>query len=206
MTRMTRTVRPSILSVGAVSALLLVGVGCQRGSDTDGVPAGDSIPSITDVDSLPSPEEPASTDAPDSPADVVADDTVVFVWTETGGCAQGGPNCARYEVGADGTVSTFREGADAAEPEVTGQVDVDLVAAWRAAVASEDIDALRARVGEGEMTAAFDGVDFLLQDPDSGLELSSVDTAFTLGEPFFEAALDLATAASNAAPLEFEMR
>ena len=153
---------------------------------------------------------PSSAAAPETvPPDQLAGDSVVFVWTETGGCAMGGPNCARYEVAVDGTVETFRLGSvdeSAALPVATGQVDPELVATWRNALRAEDIDALRERVGEGELTAAFDGVDVVAADPVTGVELSSVATAFDPAEPVFAAATALAEAAAAVAPLEIQMR
>ncbi len=147
-------------------------------------------------------------DSVEPPATELAGVRVVFVWSETGGCAQGGPNCARYEVAVDGTVETFRvAGADeAAEPAATGQVDPALVQDWRDAVADEDLDALRARAGEGEMAAAFDGIDFLVINPVTGVELSSVLTDFDETEPVFATAFALARAAATVAPLELQMR
>ena len=184
-------------------AVALIATGCGQSESTS--EPGDSLPDA----SIPAVvTEPASPDTPVDPAtDDLAGDQVVFVWTETGGCAMGGPNCARYEVTVDGTVSTTRAGADVLpEPEAIGQVDLALVQAWRDALAGEDLDALRERAGEGEMTAAFDGVDFVVANPVSGVELSSVATNFDETEPVFATAFALAHAAAAAAPLEIEMR
>ena len=139
---------------------------------------------------------------PDLP-DLAADE-VVFVWSENGGCMQGGPNCARYEILADGTVNTYRMGED--EVSTTGSIDGSVVTDWLIAVASTDVDALRGRLGPGEMTAAFDGVDYVLEAPYAELLLDSVDVEFATGEPLFEAANGMAKAAFAAAPLEMEMR
>lgn len=133
----------------------------------------------------------------------------MFIWTETGGCAMGGPNCARYEVTVDGTVQTFRLGVpdeETAGPAATGQVDPALVRAWSDSLVDEDIDALSERVGEGELTAAFDGVDVMVVDPIADVQLSSVTTKFDRTEPVFAAAVALAEAAAAAAPLDIEMR
>lgn len=179
------------LAIPVIASLLAAGCGSDGGRAAD--------------ESLP----PAESTAPvtDAPADELAADRVVFVWTELGGCAMGGPNCARYEVTVDGTVATTRAGVDVpAEPEVIGQVDPSLVQAWRDALTGEDLDALRERVGEGELTAAFDGVDYTVANPAAEVELSSVATAFDRTEPVFAAAFALAQAAADAAPLEMQMR
>ncbi len=139
---------------------------------------------------------------PDLPE--LAADEIVFVWSENGGCMQGGPNCARYEVLADGTVNTYRMGED--EVSTTGSIDGSVVNNWLIAVASTDADALRARLGPGEVTAAYDGVDFVLEAPYDGLLFDSTNVEFAAGEPLFEAASDMAKAAVAAAPLEMEMR
>jgi len=201
--------RSTVLVILPVLALLAAGCGGSDSSSDPGAAApDDAIPAVV---SEPAPT-PAPTDAPADSADdemagELAGDRTVFVWVETGGCAQGGPNCARYEVTVDGTVSTTRDGLEvSAEPEAIGQVDPGLVQAWRDAVADEDIDDLRSRVGDGEMTAAFDGTDYTLTNPVTGLELSSVETNFDPAEPAFATAFALAGAAAEAAPLEFEMR
>ena len=56
------------------------------------------------------------------------------------------------------------------------------------------------------MTAAFDGIDAMLEAPHAGIILSSIEIEFSRGEDFFVAADALATAASDAAPLAFEAR
>lgn len=177
------------------TVLVALAAGCGS-DDSTGSAAGPrpevSAPTVTD------------SSAGDTVPGELAPDLVVFVWTETGGCMMAGPNCARYEARVDGTVETFRGGN--AGVEATGSVDPDLVAAWRDALLAEDIDALRARVGEGELTAAFDGVDYAVSDPVSGIELSSVATAFDRSEPIFAAAFGLVEAAAAAAPLEIQMR
>ncbi len=185
---------------GFLTLLLLVLSAC--GSDASS--ADETLPldgTLPPVDALPE-ETPGTGDPIDIPE--LDSDDVVFVWSETGGCAQAGPNCARYEVSADGSVSTYREGQP--EAEVTGSVPVELVNEWLAAVAGTDIDELGSRLGPGEMTAAFDGVDYTLSTPHTGLVLSSVDVEFVSGEAFFATATKLARAAAEAAPLPLEMR
>ena len=179
-----------------ISAALFVGLVAACGNDDSADGSRATLPA-----SLPDVSVPAVSDPPTGE---LAGDEVVFIWSETGGCAMGGPNCARYEVRVDGATETFREGSD--EVAASGSVDSTLVVAWLDALLSEDIDALRDRVGEGELTAAFDGVDFTVADPISGIELSSVATAFDQSEPVFAAAFDLAAAAAAAAPLEIETR
>ncbi len=173
-------------------ALVLLTVGC--GSASSETAATDDPPTTTG--------EEASTDPGSSPDP----DAIVFIWEENGGCLQGGPNCARYEVTADGGVSTFRAGDDDTGPVATGSVSSDDVAAWIDMAGSTDIDDLTGRVGPGELTAAFDGVDYQLSAPFANVELSSVDVEFDEGEPFFAAATSLARAAGEAAPLPIEMR
>lgn len=183
-------------ALAVLPAAILLVTGCG-GSDPE------SSGSLPDV-STPAVSEPLASDAP---ADELAGDRVVFVWSETGGCAQGGPNCARYEVTVDGTVATYREGAtDDGGPAAVGSVDPALAQAWRDPFDGVDLDALRERVGEGELTAAFDGVDYTVSNPVVGVELSSVETAFDESEPVFATAVALAAAARTAAPLEFQMR
>ncbi len=154
-------------------------------------------------------ESPTTTSLPDDggPVETVPElepDQVVFVWTETGGCAMAGPNCARYEVAADGTVQTFR--GDESEASTTGVVDTVAVSDWLSAVAATDLAELVGRLGPGEMTAAFDGVDFVLEAPHTQLVFSSVEVEFDLGEPLFRAAFSMAHQAAEVAPLEFAQR
>lgn len=117
---------------------------------------------------------------------------------------QGGPNCARYEISFDGTVRTFRAGT----PEVaaSGSIAAEAVQAWLEEAQATDFAALVARLGSGELTAAFDGVDYSLEIPGEGVTLSSVDVEFDLAESFFARIQDLVTAAAEAAPLEIEFR
>ena len=117
---------------------------------------------------------------------------------------QAGPNCARYEISADGTVQTFREGTAAVV--ASGSIPVDNVAAWLDAVQSTDFEALVARLGPGEMTAAFDGVDYAMELPGQSVTLSSVDVEFDVTEAFFARTQDLVTEAAQAAPLQLESR
>ncbi len=137
-------------------------------------------------------------------SEALADDAVVLVWTETGGCAMAGPNCGRYEVLADGSVTAYREGET--EPAASGTVDPSIVAEWVEMVEATDTSALVDRLGPGELTAAFDGVDYFLDAPFAGFTLSSVDKEFDEDEPFFVAAADLARAAAEAAPIELMSR
>ncbi len=194
--------RSIVLALLSAVSMIATGCGSDSGSTADptGTPTDDSLPAVV--------SEPDSTDVPADPAtDELAGDRVVFVWTETGGCAMAGPNCARYAVTVDGTVNTTRDGVDVStEPEVVGEVDPALVQTWRDVLAEADLDALRERVGEGELTAAFDGVDYVVGHPVTEVELSSVETAFDRSEPVFAAAFALAEAAAAAAPLTIQMR
>ncbi len=168
------------------------------GSDATSIEAGGQT-TVVDTPGGPDDGEDGGDVAPD-----LAPDDVVMVWTETGGCAMAGPNCARYEILADGTVTTYREGES--EVAATGTIDEATVMAWVAEVQRTDTEALVSRLGPGEMTAAFDGIDFFLDVPFIDFELSSVDKEFAGSEPFFEAATGLAQAAASAAPLEIAMR
>ncbi len=185
--------------------LTIVAAACGSSISTD-AGSGDQ----TEPTTVTSPGGPDDPDAPEGDGDEggevpeLAADEIVFVWSENGGCMQGGPNCARYEILADGTVNTYRVGED--EVATSGSIDGSVVNDWLTAVALTDIDALRGRLGPGEMTAAFDGVDFVLEAPYAGLLLDSVDVEFAAGEPLFEVANDMARAAVEAAPLEMEMR
>lgn len=149
---------------------------------------------------------PGDTALPDEPTDVsaISQSDVVFVWTENGGCMQAGPNCARYVVTADGTVNTYRGDSD--DIAATGAVDSAALADWMAAVKQTDISALVDRAGPGEMTAAFDGVDFILEAPHADTTLSSVDIEFSRSEDYFVAANALVSSAAQVAPLDIEMR
>ncbi len=147
---------------------------------------------------------PLPADEPPIESEPLPGDSVVMIWTETGGCAMAGPNCARYEVLADGSVTTYRDGEP--DPVATGTVDPAIVSGWVDIVEGTDTAALVDRLGPGEMTAAFDGVDYQLDAPFVGFTLSSVDKEFDESEPFFAAAWELARAAAEAAPLEVEFR
>ncbi len=192
--------------------LLLVAASCGSstsagvGSQDQTEPTTVDLPGGPDDPDAPEGDDDGAQGDPGDASDVpeLADDEVVFVWAENGGCAQAGPNCARYEVLADGTVNTYRQGED--EVAATGSIDQDLVNDWLLTVGTTDVDALRGRLGPGEMTAAFDGVDFLLEAPYAALSLDSIDVEFAAGEPLFEAANSMAKAAVEAAPLEMKMR
>ncbi len=194
---MKRTASSLIIFMIFSGLLVLLAAACgSDGSDT--AAGGDTSGVDTTIGSTG--ETPGPSAASLEPGDLV------FVWEENGGCLQGGPNCARYEVSADGTVNTYRTGEEGGSAEVTGTVSTDVVEAWNAAVEATDIEALTGRLGPGEMTAAFDGVDFELRAPYAEIELSSVDVEFDETEPFFAAAVDLARAAYDAAPLPIQMR
>lgn len=159
--------------------------------------------------------EPSGVGTPTAgPAAAPAPDEVVFIWSESGGCFMVGPNCARYEVRQDGSVWTYRQSPASAAPSVdiiegpvaTGTVDRYLVSVWNQAVATTDLDALRDRVGPGELTAAFDGIDHEVSAPEAGWRLSSVEVRFADGEELFDAARALAQAAADAAPLPLQSR
>lgn len=180
----TSPVHVCLLLLVSVGALVLSACG---GSDDVAV-SGTTVP----ADDTPTVTEP------------LPDDTVVLIWTESGGCAMAGPNCARYEVLADGSVTSYRDGEP--DPAASGSVDPVVVSAWVDAFETTDTAELVDRLGPGEMTAAFDGIDFTLDVPFAGFSISSVDKEFDEGEPFFAAAWDLARAAADAAPLEIIFR
>lgn len=152
------------------------------------------------------PVTPTGTDdEPSDPEDdAMAPDEVVFIWAESGGCAMAGPNCARYEVTAGGDVSTYREGEN--EVAATGTVDQARVAEWIELAGDTDMEELVARLGPGEMRAAFDGIDIELSAPPAGLKLSSTRVDFADSEPLFVNAAGLAALAAKAAPLEIASR
>ncbi len=177
-----------LLTLVAAGSLALAGCGSGDGTTEPATPTPDDG---TVVDTGPDPE-------------TLAADDVVLIWTETGGCAMAGPNCARYEVQADGTVTTYREGEP--DPAASGSVAPEVVATWVAMVRDTDTSELVGRLGPGEMTAAFDGIDFFLEVPFTGFAVSSVDKEFDEGEPFFAAVADVVRAAAEAAPLEIEFR
>jgi len=133
-------------------------------------------------------------------------DQVVLVWTETGGCAQAGPNCATYQVTTDGTVTTLRSSVAGLEEAASGTIPAATVIEWIEIVSGTDLGELEARLGPGEMTAAFDGVDFVLEAPGVGYTISSVEFEFAANEPFFQAARAVVQAAAEAAPLEIQFR
>ena len=132
---MRKIIRRSPRLVVLSSIVALAAVSC--GSDsTDSTPL-DSLPPVSEVSepvtdpSVPG-TDPAATvpdgEPGDQSAEDVAADTVVFVWTESGGCQMAGPNCGRYEITTDGTVEAYRLGLPdeaTAEPAATGQVDPD---------------------------------------------------------------------------------
>lgn len=156
--------------------------------------------------------EPTAVDEPKEPSDKAQQanykpEDVILVWSDTGGCAMAGPNCARYEITANGEVQTFR-GTDQ-EVANTGAVEVLEVQGWLEVVDGTDFAELQKRLGPGEMTAAFDGVDSMLKLPAVGprasaepVELSSVEVEFDRNEPFFAETSNLISSAVKAAPLE----
>lgn len=181
----------------------------EAGSTTTAAPtteASDVGEAVETVD----PEEPATEELDDSedasPTDVavVAADDPVLVWTETGGCIQAGPNCARYVVTGDGTVNTYR--GDSEEVAASGTVSEAALADWLAVTAETDVGALVDRAGPGEMRSAFDGIDFILEAPHTDTSLSSVDLEFSPSEDYFAAATALVSSAADAAPLDIELR
>lgn len=170
--------KPFLTLITAV--LLTLASGCTGGS-------GGDTPTVAD---------------PPAPAE----DEVVLVWTETGGCARGGPNCARYEVTAQGGVTTLRSTFGGFEEAATGQIPAATVAEWLEVVSTTDLAELEARLGPGEMTAAFDGVDYVLEAPAAGYVIDSTQFEFAVGEPFFRTARAVVQAATDAAPLEIQFR
>ncbi len=179
--------------------LVVLASACGGGDDDSASSDTDSVES-TNLDTT----NPPTTVAPVA-SETIEPGDIVFVWTETGGCAMAGPNCARYEITADGSVTTYREGGEAA-PAATGNIDAATVQAWIDTASATDVEAMVGRLGPGEMTAAFDGVDYTLASPVDDLDLSSVDVEFDQNEPLFAAAVTLARAAAEAAPLEIEFR
>lgn len=149
--------------------------------------------------------EPARQSAPVAPADGaaaaadLARDELVFVWTEIGGCGVVRPDCPRYEVQADGTVRTYREGST--EVAASGTIDALTIEAWIEVSRGTDVAALLRRLGPNEEATPYDGVDYRLDAPLAGLTLSSAEKAFDVDEPFFAAALAVVRAAEEAAPL-----
>lgn len=192
-----------------LAVLTMFAAACGSGDETtasgdDGATSEDGQPEGTEESEEAGESEKAGESEGTGGDDAGGEDVIVFVWSETGGCAQAGPNCARYEVTSTGNVSTYREGEQVAE--VTGTIDAARVEQWMAIVAETDVDELVARLGPGELTAAFDGVDYVLEAPGADLRLSSVDVAFDRSEALFQDAEALAGLAAKAAPLEIKMR
>ncbi len=196
---MNKKLTPFANAVAPVVMIALVVAACGATETTSA-----SDPETTST-VAPTTEAPVEEQIPEeTPAEVLPNDAPVFVWTETGGCAQAGPNCARYVVSADGTVNTFR--GDSTEVAATGTVAAEPLAEWLRVTGATDIEMLIERAGPGELTAAFDGVDFVLEAPHIEATLSSVDLEFSPSEDYFAAAIALASSAADAAPLDFETR
>ncbi len=132
-------------------------------------------------------------------------DTVVVTIIDEGGCFMMGPNCPTYVVHADGTVELVRTGGTG-EVEATTTVDVELVDTIRALVATTDLETLRSTLPEGELTAAYDGVDttFVYGTPDGEVGFSGAVVELVESEPLFAATWKVRrlTAASIELPLE----
>lgn len=171
-----------------IAALAVLTIGCG-GSDS----AGPDTP-------------PNTTPDPSEISQEVAGDDIVFVWNETGGCAMAGPNCARYQVTADGAVTSFRINFGEFEEAASGQIDAEVVATWMDVSASTDHADMEARLNPGQLTAAFDGVDIVLEAPIADYVIDSTQYEFDRKEPFFEAAWSMVEAAAAAAPLEIAFR
>jgi hypothetical protein len=173
-----------------LTSLVLVATACGSEAVVQTEGSSTTMPALTTTS--------VAVDGASTPAEVI------LTWTETGGCAMAGPNCARYEISSNGAVTTYREGAT--EIAASGRVDPSLVRSWQDVVNATDFDALTARLGPGEMTAAFDGIDFEVVVLTNSVTLSSVDVEFDQSEVFFSATQQLVAVAAEAAPLEPEMR
>jgi len=131
----------------------------------------------------------------------------VVTIVDEGGCFMMGPNCATYRVYTDGTVELTRTGGSGAV-EATTTVDVKLVDAIRDLVATEDLEALRAGLPEGEMTAAYDGVDtsFIYAYPQGDVAFASAVVELVASEPLFAATWKIRDLAAGAMDLPLQTR
>lgn len=117
----------------------------------------------------------------------IPEDAIVLEADVVGGCFMMGPNCARYVVRGDGSVETYRLGADPAELVGTGAIDPVLVSDLWVEVTETDMEALRASLGPGECQACVDGVDteLVLTVDGQSWSFSSADVDFDEREPVF---------------------
>lgn len=131
----------------------------------------------------------------------------VVTIVDEGGCFMAGPNCATYAVFSDGTVEVLRTG----EPdtiEATTVVDADLAMTIHDLVATTDLEALRSGLPEGEMTAAYDGVDttFIYRTDADDVMFSSAVVELVESEPLFAATWKVRRLAAASVELPMQTR
>lgn len=118
-------------------------------------------------------------------------DAVYFSAESSGGCAQLGPNCARFDVYGDGRVEAYRTGFDPEEPVATGAIDAALVAELHSETLDTDQAALIASLPPGECRGCYDGIDTSMSFPIPPLAgaiptFSSVDVELVRTEPLLD--------------------
>ena len=162
------------------------------------VPSGETVTTTVPPDPTTTIEAPKPTAAPGPAVRVVtiADD---------GGCYMMGPNCATYIVYSNGTVELYRTRVEG-PPEETTIVDVALLDKIRDLLASTDLDALHASLPEGEVTAAYDGVDttFTYAMPDGEAVFASAVVELVTAEPLFATTWKIREIAQTATDLHMQ--
>jgi len=125
---------------------------------------------------------------------------------QTGGCFQMGPNCVRYEISADGTLTGYRLGSENPESFGTVTLGAAAVANLAAALAATDLEALAARLGPGTCQACVDGIDTIVTFTvaDTAVAFDSATVHFDPAEPMFAALANLQGVAAEALPLPIE--
>jgi len=131
----------------------------------------------------------------------------VVTMIDEGGCFMAGPNCATYVVYSDGTIEVLRTGEPDTVEATTG-VDAALAATIRDLVATTDLEALRSGLPEGEMTAAYDGVDttFIFHTTGGDVTFSSAVVELVESEPLFAATWKVRRLAAASAELPMQTR
>ena len=138
---------------------------------------------------------------------VTPPDTVVLTVEQSGGCMMMGPNCPTYVVRANGQVEIFRTG-DADDAVDVTRVDMRLMTDLANEIGSSDLEAIRARLDEGECRGCYDGIDTAMEfETVSGIvRFDSMDEELSSAEPLFAAVWAIVETAAAEMTLPMEQR
>jgi hypothetical protein len=126
---------------------------------------------------------------------------VVVTVIQDGGCVMMGPNCPTYEISSDGSVALYRSGGEFVDQAT---IDLALVDAIVAELATTDLATLRQRLPQGECQGCYDGIDTTFVYPEASF--SGVEVELVVSEPLFAATWDAVAAAGAVLVMPVEER